>query len=502
MKKLLYIICLVTNANTYAQSPPYYYQSVFGTAGRGNAIQSINSYYGNFILNTQNYIIGTPSVIDLRLIDNTGVILKNKTISFPNKTIASWKNKLAINPQDSSVYIAGQIGQDYYGTSATNWQGFLFKLNKDLDTLWHKSFTNPIGDSAIKFIGCEALNNSIISFGTSMQYDSYGDCFLLKTDFNGNEISRKTFQTANEVGGFLKLHQNKDKSLIALQFIMYPNTDTNIKVIKMDTLFNIVWQQTYFTPYADYQSDIVETADSNFVLCNGYTIQMLSGVMGTPVSKANLKKINKNNGAVMWDKNYGKAINFNNLLTVQELPNTHLMAIGQKVTPYVGQKPTGATVSYVLTTDANGDSLNYQTVFSDSSTADHRLFDFCAIPDGYFFGGTTRVTGSAYEYNWLIKSDTAGCFYANCKLNTGINEIDKLSFSVYPNPAKDIVYLSNQNEDAVIIKLYDVLGSLILEKNSKELNIKIDVSNYATGTYILRVLKNNTISQIKLIVNH
>ena len=283
---------------------------------------------------------------------------------------------------------------------------------------------------------------------------------------------------------------------------MYPNTDTDIKVMKLDTLFNIIWQQTYYTPFADYQGDIVETADSNFVLCNGYTVVMQGGVMGTPVSKANLKKINKNNGAVMWDKNYGKAINFNNLLTVQELPNKHLMAIGQKVTPYVGQKPTGATVSYILTTDANGDSLNYQTVFSDSSTSDHRLVDFCAIPDGYFFAGTTRVTGLTYENNWLIKSDTAGCFYANCKLNTSINEINELSYSVYPNPVKDVVHIDNPNEDAIIVKLFDVLGNLILEKSSKEVNIKITVSDFPSGAYILSVLKNNAISQIKLIINH
>lgn len=65
--------------------------------------------------------------------------------------------------------------------------------------------------------------------------------------------------------------------------------------------------------------------------------------------------------------------------------------------------------------------------------------------------------------------------------SVGINGFETLSFSVYPNPTSGLVYLNFH--DNLPIRIYNLLGVLILETNVKE----IDLSHLSSGTYIVYV---------------
>lgn len=62
-------------------------------------------------------------------------------------------------------------------------------------------------------------------------------------------------------------------------------------------------------------------------------------------------------------------------------------------------------------------------------------------------------------------------------------------FNLYPNPAKNVVNITNTENIAVEkITVYDVNGKLIDTKIfGKESNVTLDVSNYAAGTYLLHI---------------
>ena len=91
-------------------------------------------------------------------------------------------------------------------------------------------------------------------------------------------------------------------------------------------------------------------------------------------------------------------------------------------------------------------------------------------------------------------------------VTTEVNEVsteetisDEQSFTVYPNPAKDIVRLSTDNSQWTTVRIYNVLGMMIeeIEINSNE--IEINVSDYKTGIYFINV-SNEELNVTKKIV--
>lgn len=479
--------------------PPYNFQSLFGYPNRYELLLSINNFNNNYLAITSNDGFSSGNTeLDLRLIDEFGSIITLKNIHLPNINLVATAKKPAIHWQDSSIYIAGRMAGNV-------WHGMLWKINKNLDTLWHKEYTNPIADSALQFASSTIVKDGLIIYGTSNQYDVYGDDFIMKVDFNGNEIWRKTVQVAGQEGAILKIIHTLDKSFICYQDIIYPNTDTDYRVVKYDSLFNQVWAQTYYTPYFDYEGDLIETSDSNYVICNGYTDIMAGGVMGTPKSRSNLLKINKSNGSIIWDKKYGTTFNFTELKRVQELHNGNLIAIGSHVTPYVGQKPKGAYVPHIMSFNSNGDSLSYQTVFADSSSTVNRLWDFCKTNTGYFFvGDASDVTIGNNDQNWLIKADTNICFLSNCTSTTGLN-IQKRNtepITFFPNPAQNSVTITIPSNQIITLKIIDVLGKIVFQQEVRNETNTINTSQFSNGTYIVQFTKDDDIFNKLLIINH
>ncbi len=69
-----------------------------------------------------------------------------------------------------------------------------------------------------------------------------------------------------------------------------------------------------------------------------------------------------------------------------------------------------------------------------------------------------------------------------------IQEIEKKSFSVYPNPTSDLINIESENEIVKSIEINDVNGRLIPLNNIN--NQTIDISSFANGTYFLKINSN------------
>ncbi len=86
------------------------------------------------------------------------------------------------------------------------------------------------------------------------------------------------------------------------------------------------------------------------------------------------------------------------------------------------------------------------------------------------------------------------------ELITGINDIESAgNLLVYPNPAKNELKISNISEGN--IHIYNINGQLMLEKQNVKGSCIIDVSDFANGTYLVRVIMNNEayISKLNII---
>lgn len=76
-------------------------------------------------------------------------------------------------------------------------------------------------------------------------------------------------------------------------------------------------------------------------------------------------------------------------------------------------------------------------------------------------------------------------------------EIEKKSFSVYPNPATDIINVESENEIVKSIEINDVNGKSIPHNSIK--NQTIDISSLANGVYFLKI-KSNTGEEIHKVI--
>jgi hypothetical protein len=87
-------------------------------------------------------------------------------------------------------------------------------------------------------------------------------------------------------------------------------------------------------------------------------------------------------------------------------------------------------------------------------------------------------------------------------LNNGLETISG-NTSVYPNPAKDNIYvsLSSAAEEATI-QVYDMNGRLVISgihRLAGKKNIAISIATLQPGTYVVKVQSAGTTASVKLI---
>jgi hypothetical protein len=74
-------------------------------------------------------------------------------------------------------------------------------------------------------------------------------------------------------------------------------------------------------------------------------------------------------------------------------------------------------------------------------------------------------------------------------------------FKLYPNPADDIFAIELPNEfETVEVKLFDVVGKLILTKQISQLDNKIDINSLVAGNYIVKVTSDEKTFSTNLII--
>jgi hypothetical protein len=70
----------------------------------------------------------------------------------------------------------------------------------------------------------------------------------------------------------------------------------------------------------------------------------------------------------------------------------------------------------------------------------------------------------AINYNAAATIDDGSCVYP------GVDELQSLAFSVYPNPAREFIHISNEAANGVVnMDLFDNIGRVVL---SKQLNFE------------------------------
>lgn len=137
-------------------------------------------------------------------------------------------------------------------------------------------------------------------------------------------------------------------------------------------------------------------------------------------------------------------------------------------------------------------SNSQNTVFEDQYYNDFLEYQFLDRTYSY----TIEEVGSEKA---LILTNSYGdkAFYTNIYL--AVNSFNNKTFSIYPNPSKDrLILSSNENNGILKIKIYNIEGKLLSNKSLKfEDKISIDVSNLSSGMYFLNIKDENGQIEVK-----
>lgn len=82
--------------------------------------------------------------------------------------------------------------------------------------------------------------------------------------------------------------------------------------------------------------------------------------------------------------------------------------------------------------------------------------------------------------------------------NLSIADFEELGFSIYPNPTQDWLHIHLEElSNNTSLEVYDVQGKLLESLALSDLEIQLDVSEYASGLYFIKLIGESNHTQIK-----
>ncbi len=133
-------------------------------------------------------------------------------------------------------------------------------------------------------------------------------------------------------------------------------------------------------------------------------------------------------------------------------------------------------------------------------TGSHGYINFRIKPKaGYAIGDIIPNFASIYfDYNPPIVTET---FNTEFVQSMGISTFSNNSVSVYPNPATDVVTITNSSGGEISkVAIYDILGKKIYTLPNSLPIITIDVSRFAKGMYLIELSSGSNTKVIKKLI--
>lgn len=202
-------------------------------------------------------------------------------------------------------------------------------------------------------------------------------------------------------------------------------------------------------------------------------------------------------GALVNDGNYSSVS-----ITPTTLANNWMFSRGVNltagsavvVTMFMSNFQSGTTKlgSYQVTVGSAASIASQTTVLgSDAALTGaaftQKTFNFTPTTTGlYYFGVRNQTTANAIGTHAIIV-DT---FQVTETLST--NSFDGSSFSIYPNPVKNILNVNSSNNQVInTVKVTDINGRLVKIVNPNSTSNIIDVNDLANGIYLVEITSDN-----------
>ena len=275
--------------------------------------------------------------------------------------------------------------------------------------------------------------------------------------------------------------------------ISYEKTDycrgaSDYWIVKLDKFGNIQWDKTIGGTAGDLLRSIDITADGGYIL-GGYSGSNISGEK-TENSRGMgdywIVKIDAS-GNIQWQKTIGGTSD-ERLFSIHQSKDGGYILGGYSNSNISGEKTENSKGNYdywVVKTDGTG-NIQWQKTIGGSNEDD--LMAVEEVGDNYLLAGSSKSgatgdktqnrRGQDFDYWTVLLRDTAAA------LSTAKNtsQANGKAFSVYPNPAKNVLYI--QTTGKAVYTLSNSSGK-IYKTISIENNESVDVSKVPAGLYFI-----------------
>ena len=145
--------------------------------------------------------------------------------------------------------------------------------------------------------------------------------------------------------------------------------------------------------------------------------------------------------------------------------------------------------------DAGGE---YTRIYSVTQTSDNGY-----IMAGEYFSSPGNIYPEGIQTAIAVKVDEYGCLEPGCQIGDAVPELTKVNLGllVYPNPATETVNISvAENLKVEKVRVYEVMGRVVLEKRMAENKIMLDIGDLSPGIYLIEVETKDGLREVKRIV--
>jgi hypothetical protein len=129
-------------------------------------------------------------------------------------------------------------------------------------------------------------------------------------------------------------------------------------------------------------------------------------------------------------------------------------------------------------------------IWYDAPTGGNVVPDATAIVSGTTYYASQTINGCESTVRTPVTMTLGGCL--------GNQEFENNVIKLYPNPVIDELTISS-TETMSKIEVVNMLGQVIFTNNVNEMETNIDMSRFATGTYIIRVLVDTKVEIFKVL---
>jgi len=118
----------------------------------------------------------------------------------------------------------------------------------------------------------------------------------------------------------------------------------------------------------------------------------------------------------------------------------------------------------------------------------------CSIEDVLYWKEEEVIPG-AFIYSWEF-------LFGNFGTTLGLNDLTPTVTSIYPNPTNDIININLDEGQLSKIELYSMTGRLLFKTDLNSNTYTLNMGNYASGSYFVRVFNQKNVFVNKKIIKN